>query len=112
MIFIDGEKLASIPGTGTEDYFNTAWCPQEPYTSPYFGITMPGGPNWAGKISLYRYHVEDPLYFRKSIRVTIEHGHANHRCDDYSSTAYWYQSAPHKKFKALPPVAARLPRDD
>ncbi len=112
MIFIDGEKLASIPGTGTEDYFNTAWCPQEPYTSPYFGITMPGGPNWAGKISLYRYHVEDPLYFRKSIRVTIEHGHANHRCDDYSSTAYWYQSAPHKKFKALLPVAARLPRDD
>ncbi|MBI1774769.1 MAG: DUF2961 domain-containing protein [Proteobacteria bacterium] len=112
MIFVDGESLPSIHGTGTEDYFNTAWCPQEPFTSPYFGITMPGGPNWSGKISLYRYHVEDPIHFRKSIRVTIEHGHANRRCDDYASTAYWYQAEPHKKQRPLMPVAERLPRED
>jgi hypothetical protein len=111
MIFVDGEPFPPrLYGTGTEDYFNTAWCPQEAYASPYFGITMPGGPNWAGKISLYRFHIEDPIHFQRSIRVTIEHGHANHRCDDFSSTAYWYQAEPHKTFPALPAMRARLPR--
>jgi hypothetical protein len=113
MIFVDGEAYPSgLYGTGTEDYFNTAWCPQEAYHSPYFGITLPGGPNWSGKISLYRYHVEDPIHFRRSIRVTIEHGHANRRCDDYASTAYWYQAEPHKPFPALPAPAERLPHPD
>ena len=72
---------------------------------------MPGGPNWSGKVSLYRYHVEDPVRFRKSIRVTIEHGHANKRSDDVSSTAYWYQAEPHEPFGLLP-VERRLPRPD
>jgi hypothetical protein len=111
MIFVDDEPFPSIHGTGTEDYFNTAWCPQEAYFSPYFGITMPGGPNWSGKISLYRYHIEDPIHFQRSIRVTIEHGHANHRCDDYASTAYWYQQEPHLPFGRLLSVEQRLPRD-
>ena len=111
MIFIDGEPWPPrLHGTGTEDYFNTAWCPQEPFESPYFGITMPGGTNWSGKISLYRFHIDDPIHFKKSIRVTIEHGHANRRCDDFASTAYWYQSEPHKPFPKLAPVVARLPR--
>ena len=52
----------------------------------------------------------DPVYFTKSIKVTIEHGHANRRSDDYSSTAYWYQTEPHKPFKPLPDVNDRLPR--
>lgn len=28
MIFIDGEEKASLLGTGTEDFFNTSWCPK------------------------------------------------------------------------------------
>ena len=31
--------------------------------------------------------------------------HNNRRNDHYSSTAYWYQLQPHKKFQALPPVS-------
>jgi hypothetical protein len=113
MIFIDGEPWPpALHGTGTEDYFNTAYCPAVKFDAPYHGITMPGGPNWSGKISLYRFHIEDPIHFQQSIRVTIEHGHANRRSDDYSSTAYWYQREPHAPFPALPPVAERLPRDD
>ncbi len=112
MIFIDGEEWPpSLHGTGTEDYFNTSWCPAESYSSPYHGITLPGGPNWSGKISLYRFHIEDPVYFAKSIKVTIEHGHDNRRSDDLSSTAYWYQSEPHSPFPPLPAVEQRLPRD-
>jgi hypothetical protein len=109
MIFIDGEEWPpSLHGTGTEDYFNTAWCPQQEYSAPYHGITLGGGDNWSGHVSLYRFHVEDPVTFERSIRVTIEHGHANKRSDDYSSVAYWYQAEPHKPF-SIPPVGRRLP---
>jgi hypothetical protein len=112
MIFIDGEPFPpSLHGTGTEDYFNTSWCPTEVYSAPYHGITMPGGPNWSGKVSLYRFHVEDPISFRKSIRVSIEHGHNNQRSDDYSSTAYWYQTEPHRPCAFLP-VDQRMPNPD
>ncbi|MFQ6076978.1 MAG: glycoside hydrolase family 172 protein [Candidatus Bathyarchaeia archaeon] len=111
MIFIDGDELPTINGTGTEDYFNMAWCPAQEYCSPYHGLPLPGGSNWSGKITLYRFHIEDPVYFERSIRVTIEHGHANRRSDDYSSTAYWYQTEPHKKFHPMLPVDERLPRE-
>lgn len=113
MIFIDGEPWPpSLHGTGMEDYFNTAWCPTQEICTPYHGIILAGGPNWSGKISAYRYHIEDPIMFDKSIRVTIEHGHNNHRSDDYSSTAYWYQTEPHKSFAKLINVVDRLPLPD
>lgn len=113
MIFIDGEVWPpSLHGTGMEDYFNTAWCPADAYSAPYHGVTLPGGPNWSGKVSYYRFHIEDPVCFKESIRVTIEHGHGNRRSDDYSSTAYWYQLEPHKPFAALPPVEQRIPLPD
>ncbi|MCW3842465.1 DUF2961 domain-containing protein [Micromonospora yasonensis] len=109
MIFIDGEPFPpSLHGTGTEDYFNTAWCPTQTHHAPYHGITLPGGENWSGEISLYRFHVEDPVTFTESIRVTIEHGHANKRSDDFSSVAYWYQTLPHRPFDLMP-VAERIP---
>lgn len=110
MIFIDGEEWPpSLHGTGTEDYFNTAWCPRQEYSAPYHGITLAGGDNWGGQISVYRFHVEDPVTFERSIRVTIEHGHANKRSDDYSSVAYWYQNEPHRPLSLLP-VDQRIPR--
>lgn len=110
MIFIDGEEWPpSLHGTGTEDYFNTAWCPSQEYQSPYHGIIKGGGDDWSGPVALYRFHIEDPIYFNESIKVTIEHGHANNRWDDYSSTAYWYQLEPHKEFPNLPDVEKRVP---
>jgi hypothetical protein len=113
MIFIDEETLPRLYGTGSEDYFNTAFCPGEEYCSAYQGVTVNSGDEewpWRGKNSLYRFHIEDPIYFEKSIRVTIEHGHANSLTNDYSSTAYWYQEEPHKAFPAFLPVSHRLPR--
>jgi hypothetical protein len=56
----------------------------------------------------YRFHVVDPIRFRERIRVTIEHGHANHLADDWASTAYWYQMAPLTPV-SIAPVATRLP---
>jgi hypothetical protein len=43
------------------------------------------------------------------MKATIEHGHANHRSDNYYSVAYWYQTEPHMPFPALPPVDERIP---
>ena len=114
MIVIDGEKWPPrLHGTGTEDYFNTAYCPTEEFCTPFHGITLNSGDEewpWKGKNSLYRYHIVDPIYFEQSIRVSIEHGHANHQTHDYSCTAYWYQNEPHKPFPNLPSREMRLPR--
>ena len=110
MIFIDGESWPPrIHGTGTEDYINTAWSPKQEYNAPYHGIILAGGDNWKDKITYYRYHIQDPITFEKSIKVTIEHGHNNNRSDDYSSTAYWYQDKPVKPWKELLKTKDRLP---
>jgi len=106
-IYIDGEKAASIWGTGTEDYFLSAWGLKTTST-PYFGV--PYFEQWGivgGHTSAYRWHVNDPIVFDKSIKVTIEHfgwispdenpeykSHSwNEREDDYSSVAFWYQTS-------------------
>lgn len=112
MIFIDGDVWPpTLHGTGMEDYFCCAFGPGrgDEHCSPWHGIPMAGGENFKGKSSWYRYHVPDPVMFGESIRVTIEHGHANRRSDDYSSTAYWYQSEPHMAYGILP-AEQRLPR--
>ncbi len=112
MIFVDDEPWPPrIHGTGTEDYFSGAFCPTQEYNAPWHGIILPGGVNWASKITYYRYHVLDPVTFTKSIRVTVEHGHANRRSDDWSSTAYWYQKGT-GTIARVPPVQDRIPRED
>jgi len=58
---------------------------------------------------MYRYYVTDPIRFQKSIRVTIEHGHANNYSNDYSSCVFWYQTLPHARFPELPPAKERYP---
>ncbi|KAF0222509.1 MAG: hypothetical protein FD133_1487 [Erysipelotrichaceae bacterium] len=113
MIFIDREVWPpSLHGTGTEDYVNMAWCLNQEYNAPYHGLILSGGEKWNGKIPYYRYHILDPIQFAKSIRVTIEHGHNNHRSDDWSSTAYCYQEEPHRPLMNLLEVSLRLPLDD
>lgn len=110
MIFIDGEKWPpSLHGTGTEECFGGGACPNIEFAGPYTGFHLVGNKNYVGKTSMYRFLVADPVRFMKSIRVTIEHGHANNFANDYSSTAFWYQSEPHGPFPALLPRNERQP---
>lgn len=110
MFFIDGDSTrATINGTGMEDYFNNAWMFQKEFNYPFIGYSQQGNRDWTGSHTMYRFHVEDPIYFQKSLRATIEHGHANTREDDYTSVAFWYQTEPHQKLVPLPPVNERLP---
>jgi hypothetical protein len=111
MIFIDGDVLPTINGTGTEDYYNGAWD----FGGQSFAYEHNGAPlmvtpeKKGGRYCLYRWHTESPIAFEKSIRVTIEHGTDNDRSDNFYSTAYWYQTEPHAAFPKLPAAADRVP---
>jgi hypothetical protein len=108
MIFIDGEKTPSLHGTGSEDYFSDAWGMRES-DNPFYGCPLQESDFRKGsKATVYRHHITDPIPFQKSIKVTIEHGHANNRSDFFSSVAYWYQEEPHNPFPELPNVRQRL----
>lgn len=92
MVSIDGDATPSIIGTGTEDFFNTSWCPKELFQHPYFGYPRVNNETgWLGHTHLYRFFIQDPFYFDKSCRFTIEHGHNNNLTLDLASVAYWYQ---------------------
>ena len=85
MIFIDGEEKASLLGTGTEDFFNTSWCPKTIFTHPYYGYARVNNDNgWLGRTHVYRFFISDPIYFEKSLKGTIEHGHNNNLTLDIS----------------------------
>lgn len=110
MFFVDGEKMPSINGTGTEDYFLGAWdFGGKSFSYALFGAPVVGLEKKDSKWSVYRFHLDSPIPFTKSLRATIEHGTANDRGDDFYSVAYWYQLEPHAPFPALPPVDARVP---
>jgi hypothetical protein len=111
MFFVDGEKLPSINGTGSEDYFLGAWdFGGHPFAYGLFGAPVVGQEVAGGRSSVYRLHLDSPITFTKSLRATIDHGHANHRSDNYFSVAYWYQTEPHAAFPALPGLEQRIPR--
>ncbi|HYW95656.1 MAG TPA: glycoside hydrolase family 172 protein, partial [Bacteroidales bacterium] len=95
MFYIDGDTKPTLNGTGTEDYFNTSWCPKTAFCTPYYGYPRVNGTyGWMGRTHLYRFNIQDPVYFDKSLKFTIEHGHNNYLTLDLASVAYWYASKP------------------
>jgi hypothetical protein len=120
--FLDGDqKFPTICGTGTEDYFCGTYGFPEVYTTAYAGNTLDNsdakddGPR---KWSLYRWHITDPVFFKKDLRMTIQAlgwyngkpGGYRPLADDIASVAYWYQVEPHNTFPPLLPVERRWPR--
>jgi hypothetical protein len=111
LFFIDGETTPSINGTGSEDYFLGAWdFGGHPFSYGLYGAPVLGKELAGGRSSVYRFHLDSPIPFTKSLRATIEHGHANHRSDNFFSVAYWYQAEPHAAFPALPRLEERIPK--
>ncbi len=111
MMFIDGEETPSINGTGTEDYFCDAWGFHAIDNYPFYGVPFkeeqPDG--WT-QTTAYRFHLPDPVRFKKSLRVTIEHGWQGKKPNDYSSVAYWYQLEPNAHRNPLPAGPDYLPQ--
>ncbi|MCC6352917.1 MAG: DUF2961 domain-containing protein [Verrucomicrobiae bacterium] len=117
--FIDGEKEPSLRGTGTEDYFCDAWGFRQ-QDGPFYGTPLWEGGKPGGRGTAYRFHIPDPVVFRRSLRAEIEHKGSQEfpdgtrsgfieRDDLMSSVAIWYQTEPHKPWPMLPPGPERLP---
>jgi hypothetical protein len=110
MVFIDGDTWPPrIHGSGHEEVFGSGACVLREYAAPYSGFHLVENATYEGLIGMYRWYVADPIRFDQSIRWTIEHGHANNFANDYSSVAYWYQTAPHAPFPMLPERDAMRP---
>ena len=110
--FLEGDEIFTVDGdfrgqgTGTEDYFNGGWYFQDgPFAAPYHGVVMMDPEK--GRVAAYRWHLPDPVRFRDSIRLELEHGHGNEAVADYATVAYWYQTEPHFPLPELPPPDER-----
>jgi hypothetical protein len=107
MIWVDDDVWPpSFHGTGGEDYFSQGWGMQKNAFS--FAGSIIHEEDVPNTQVSYRWHLPDPVRFSKKIKVTLETGHANHLRDDWSTTAYWYQTLPGPKLSILP-VEKRLP---
>ena len=69
-IYLDGDReLPTLSGTGTEDYIGTGWG-QGPFAHDLSG--SPIADDKRQRWCFYRYHIPDPIYFYRDIRVTIQ----------------------------------------
>lgn len=115
MFFVDGEDKPSWRGTGGEDYFlgawgfGGAWGAGSAFSYQRYGAPLVQPWRTGSRNLMYRFHTEAPIPFTQSFRATMEHGHANHRSDNWYSVAYWYQTGPHAAYPPLPPAVDRVP---
>jgi len=69
-IFLDGDRVyPTLCGTGTEDYIGTGWG-QGSFNHQYQGCHLADHEKL--RYCFYRYHIPDPVFFRKDIRATIQ----------------------------------------
>jgi hypothetical protein len=119
--FMDGDTTyPTICGTGTEDYFCGSYDFEDPvthanyvpFTTPYAGLHQVITPDRLYqsqfRFGMYRWHITDPIYFERDLKVTIQAlGWREGKRylplqDDIASVAYWYQTLPTAEFPALP----------
>ncbi len=116
--FMDDDKqFPTIIGTGTEDYFCGSYNfdrngKYTTFTTPYAGLVqvLPSDITYKSgqRFGLYRWHVMDPIRFKKNLRITIQDlgwrhgGRYLQQKSDIASTCFWYQREPHAKFPKLP----------
>jgi len=119
--YIDGDReFPTICGTGTEDYFCGSYDfdvgkengGYREFNTPYAGLAQVIRPDGLydsqTRFGLYRWHICDPIRFKKDLRVTIQAlgwrngGRYLPLQDDIASVAYWYQALPTAPFPVLP----------
>lgn len=115
-MFVDGDGAdPTICGTGTEDYFGGAWAFGRDFSAPYLGfLQVRGTSGEAGaRMTMYRFHVQDPVFFRSELKVTLQalgwrgEGRFLPLQDDMASVAYWYQTLPTAPLESIPDRNAR-----
>jgi hypothetical protein len=115
----DDKKFPTICGTGTEDYFcgsynfeNKETRQYQEFSTAYAGLHQVIRPNGVydaqQRFGMYRWHLTDPIRFRKRLKVDIQAlgwrsgGRFLPLQDDIASVAYWYQTLPTAPFPELP----------
>lgn len=69
-MYLDGDTdYPTIVGTGTEDYIGTGWG-QGVFQQRYHGSLVADADT--REYGFYRYHIPEPIYFDKELRVTIQ----------------------------------------
>jgi hypothetical protein len=114
--YLDGDaQFATIVGTGSEDYVGQSWGLQRT-------AFLNHGANWIedgdrGRISMYRWHLADPLVWRTQARITMQQigccrpppePFLFERQDDWSVASFWYEPIPSAPLPPFPDAAARL----
>ncbi len=91
IITSDGEQFE---GTGTEDYFSSAWYyPDKPFFHPFEGLTRKSKAPL--EVATYRFHIPDPIPFRRELDFKFEHGNGNNAEDmRWNWVAFWYEKPP------------------
>ena len=106
-VYLDGDReFPTICGTGSEDYVGLSWgIQQTPFR--YNGCSL----NQNGFVSMYRWHLPDPIYWGKEVRIAIQQigwkDGLYERKDDWSCATFWYEPIPSAALPPLPDVKAR-----
>ena len=118
--YVDGAEKPTISGTGSEDYFCGAWDFGHAFWDPYFGVPFYDNPTKGGEKrgilnTCYRWHIQDPVPFKQSLRFTLEHGRSGWDEDrkpftnHYTTVGFFYLDGPEGDGPALPAFKDRLP---
>ncbi|MBN2477648.1 MAG: DUF2961 domain-containing protein [Pirellulales bacterium] len=106
-VYFDGDKeFPTICGTGSEDYVGLSWgIQQTPFL--YNGCSL----NQKNFVSMYRWHLPDPIAWQKECRITIQqiawkNGLAETQ-DDWSCATFWYEPVPSAALPTMPDLKAR-----
>jgi hypothetical protein len=110
-IYMDGDtEFPTICGTGSEDYVGLAWgIQQTPFL--YNGCSLDQPNSELRFISMYRWHLPDPVAWRKEARITIQqiawkNGLAE-TSDDWCCATFWYEPTPSAPLSEMPTNQAR-----
>lgn len=116
--YLDGDReFPTICGTGTEDYFCGSYnfdvdAHYQEYSTLYSGLSKIDSTDGLyranRRFNMYRWHINDPIYFKENIRVTIQAlgWRSDSRYlplqDDISSVAFWYSDRLDDEYLSLP----------
>ena len=89
-IYVDGENFPSHFGTGTEDYYGSAWSFPQKYESSFSNLVLRPPKGYVGEFSVTRVRDLDELTFTKSLKLDMEIWHWASCNVDYSVATYWY----------------------
>jgi hypothetical protein len=91
--FVDGEKMPSWFGTGSEDYFGFSWGTPGYFSKAYHtqALAPPGTLYAPGNRALNRFHITDNVPFQTSFEGCIEKWfYTNDTITTYGTMPYWY----------------------